>query len=124
MSGAAEGPEAGDQARLERYQVETAAISSGIRIKERRADAEVESMETDREDTRLERRVFVGVVAFGTLLTAVMAIIASVQAEPLFYSGTGAGLIVSGGGLLRLRVLTSGKGRGRKARKPKPARPC
>jgi len=86
-------------AKLERYRVRTVA--------------RFRQSETDRKTDRNLSYFFAGVTAAGLILSALLILTASPH-QPLFFTGNGAGLILSGGGMLELRRL----GRARGSRPP------
>jgi hypothetical protein len=118
-------PPTKEGAEIERQRVETDTIrarneairseaiikekkaASEIQIAENRAEVEDEAVEVDTETTRTERIFFMWMIALGVLITAISSVIAGLAGQPLFFTGSGVGLLAAGGGLRRLGVLTS-----------------
>jgi hypothetical protein len=71
------------------------------------AVAEVERIKSDTKTTRHERYFFMGLAALGLLLTVVSSMVAGLTGQSLFFSGSGVGLVATGGSLRRLGVLTA-----------------
>ena len=78
-----------------------------IQRAEKRAGIEDKGLEVDIEMSRKERFFFMGVIAVGLLIVLVSPLVAALLGQPLYFSGGGVGLLITGGGLRRLSVLTS-----------------
>lgn len=78
-----------------------------IEDRRRRTEAEMRSLEADSQTTQRERAFFMWVTALGVASTVVLTALSIGHSEPAYYFGPGSGLVLTCGGALRLRSLTS-----------------
>jgi hypothetical protein len=103
-------------AKIERYRAETDGIiarNEAARSRTSRDDSErkkltkvtVKERETRRTTIRDQTYVFTAVTVVGVVMTVVTTALAVAHHEPVLFSGTGAGLLVGGGGIFKLHLL-------------------
>ena len=68
---------------------------------------EIGERQTASRDTSRERHLFMALTTISVFATIALALISTLNAEPLLYGGSLLGFLLSGGGVYRLRALTS-----------------
>ncbi len=101
--------DADNEDREKRREAEFGERREGRTGEERRTEKllaqEIRERETERMDRSRERNVFMALTALSVIGTLGLAFVSAMHAHPWFYAGSGIGLVLSAGSLLRLQGL-------------------
>lgn len=90
------------EAVLERYRAQTEGLIVDNDNRRQLATASIRDSDERRRDERLERRVCLGIVVFGALITGVLTIVGAGSESFGYHLASALGLAIGGGGLVQL----------------------